>query len=102
MTAADRSQPRGRLRRRAQDAQPAPNVAPPGLPGGQYRPLSDEQLERIVEAALTVLEETGIEVMPSPCRDVWQRAGARIDTDRNRVFVPRQLVQAGLDAAACE
>jgi trimethylamine---corrinoid protein Co-methyltransferase len=102
MTTADRSQPRGRVRRRAQDAQPAPNVAPPGLPGGQYQPLNGEQLARIVEAALTVLEETGIEVMPSPCRDVWQRAGARLDADHNRVFVPRRLVQQALDSATRE
>ena len=102
MTTPDRPQPRGRVRRRAQDAQPTPNVAPPGLPGGQYRPLTNEQLGRIVEAALTVLEETGIEVMPSPCREVGVRAGARIDADRNRVFVPRRLVQAALAAAARE
>jgi trimethylamine--corrinoid protein Co-methyltransferase len=100
MTTRDRTQPRGRERRRAQDAQPHPNVAPPGLPGGQYRPLTDEQVRRIVEAALTVLEETGIEVMPSPCRDTWQRAGARVEAERNRVFVPRRLVDEALGTAA--
>jgi len=92
----------GRARRRGAAAQPPANVAPAGLPGGQYQPLTGEQVERIFDAALTVLEETGIEVMPSPCREVWRRAGARIDAERSRVFVPRRLVEAGLRSAARE
>ncbi|MBP7693046.1 MAG: trimethylamine methyltransferase family protein [Anaerolineales bacterium] len=94
---------RGRDRRRHQAEQTArPNVAPPGLPAGQYKPLTDAQVLQIVDAALTVLEETGIEVMPSPCRDVWQKAGARIDTARHRVYIPRQLIHQGLASAAHE
>ena len=30
------------------------------MPGGQYRPLGDDDLTRIHEAALTILENTGI------------------------------------------
>ncbi|MGQ0601582.1 MAG: trimethylamine methyltransferase family protein, partial [Anaerolineales bacterium] len=93
---------RGRERKRAQEHQPKPNVVPPGLSGGHYQPLTGEQLERIIEAAFTVLEETGIEVMPSDCREVWRKAGARIEADRNRVFIPRQLIQHGLSSAARE
>ncbi len=93
---------RGRERRRTQDAQPKPNVVPPGLPGGQYKPLTDEQVQRICEAALVVLEETGIEVMPSPCREVWRKAGAKMDDARNRVFIPRKLVTDALSMAARE
>ena len=33
--------------------------------GGQYRPLKDEDVGRIHEASLTVLERTGIEVVES-------------------------------------
>ena len=32
----------------------------PGMQGGQYRPLNDDDLTRIHEAALTILEHTGI------------------------------------------
>ena len=32
----------------------------PGMQGGQYRPLKDDDLTRIHEAALTILEQTGI------------------------------------------
>lgn len=91
---------RGRERRRTQDAQPKPNVAPAGLPGGQYKPLTDAQVQQIYEAALTVLEETGIEVVPSPCREVWRAAGARLDEAHNRVYISRELVQRGLSTAA--
>jgi trimethylamine--corrinoid protein Co-methyltransferase len=30
-----------------------------GLSGGQYRPLSDEQIETIHQASLSILEKTG-------------------------------------------
>ena len=93
---------RARDRRRSKTAQTnaATPVAPGGLPGGQYRPLTAEQVARIQAAALVVLAETGVEVMPSPCRDVWQKAGARIDPERNRVFIPPALVAEALGRAA--
>ena len=93
---------RRRKRAAAAVAKPEFKVAPPGLAGGRYRPLTAEQVERIYQAALVVLEETGIEVMPSPCREVWRRAGARIDADRNRVFIPPSLITAAVATAARE
>ncbi|MCI0439200.1 MAG: trimethylamine methyltransferase family protein, partial [Chloroflexi bacterium] len=101
-----REAPRERLRERrrahAHEIHPKPNIAPPGLPGGHYKPLTAEQVQRIHDAALTVLEETGIEVMPSPCREVWRRAGARLDEARHRVFIPRRLVDEALHTARRE
>lgn len=98
----ERASTRGRERRRNAAPLAAMAAVRPGLPGGQYRPLSDESVTRIVDAALTVLEETGVEVMPSPCRDVWQRAGARLDAVTNRVYVSRRLVAEALATAARE
>ena len=89
-----------RRRREARETSNQPPVAPAGLLGGQYKPLTDDQVQQIYEAALVVLEETGIEVMPSPCREVWRKAGAKIDSERNRVFVPRALVAEALEMAA--
>lgn len=57
---------------------------------------------RIHHAALDVLAEIGIEVQPSECRDIWQAAGARIDSARNRVFIPRELVASALSTAQHE
>ena len=73
---------------------------PPGSTGGQYQPLTDTQVRSIHDAALAVLEETGIQVLPSSCREVWRRAGARIDEGRNRVFVPSRLIAECLSQAA--
>lgn len=74
-------------------------VAPAGSEGGWYKPLSDEDIRRIHEASLTVLERTGIEVMPSECRDIFQAAGARIDAEHNRVYIPRGMVEDALAVA---
>ena len=92
----------GRRRRPpASERQSAP-VAPPGLSGGAYRPLSPAEVARIVEAAVEVLERTGIEVVDSPCREVFRRAGARVDADRNRVYLDAGMVEDGLAQAAEE
>ncbi len=77
-----------------------PNVAPGGLPGGFYRPLSQRDVARIVEAAAAVLERTGIEVMDSPCREVFRAAGARVEEAKNRVYIGSELVEQGLEQAA--
>jgi trimethylamine--corrinoid protein Co-methyltransferase len=76
-----------------------PNVIPPGLEGGRYRPLSDEDLQRIHNAALQVLERTGVEVLESECREILQAAGARVDAAHNRVFISRAMVSAALETA---
>ena len=90
MVSSERPRERARERRKQTAQAPGPDrVAPPGLPGGQYQPLTADQVARIQAAALAVLEETGVEVMPSACREVWVKAGARLDAERNRVFVPR-------------
>lgn len=69
---------------------------PPGLEGGQYKPLADADVQRIHEAALTVLERTGVEVFDSECRHILEQAGAQLDKARDRVFFPRQMVEQSL------
>jgi trimethylamine--corrinoid protein Co-methyltransferase len=75
------------------------NISPPGLEGGQYRPLTDEQVQRIHAAALSVLERTGVEVVESECRAILAQAGARVDAARDRVYLSRQMVEAALKLA---
>ena len=78
---------------------PKGNPFPPGLEGGRYRPLDEADVLRIHEAALSVLARTGIEVMDSECRDIFEKAGARVDKAANRVFFPRELVENTLKLA---
>lgn len=86
-------------RRRERRERAQPNVVPPGLPGGWYKPLKDDDIRRIHEASLAVLERTGIEVMPSECREIFRQAGARVDDAHNRVFIPRGMVEEALALA---
>jgi len=97
----DQRRPRSRAsaRRRARQEKSKPNVVPPGLPGGWYKPLKENDLERIHQASLAVLERTGIEVMPSECREIFRQAGATVDEENNRVYIPRTLVEDALAKA---
>lgn len=100
-TPAPRNREERRVQRASQRNQRQPVVAP-GLPGGQYKPLSQHDLERIHAAALHVLERTGIEVMPSECRELFRAAGAKVDDAANRVFLSRQMVEKALTLAPKE
>jgi trimethylamine--corrinoid protein Co-methyltransferase len=94
---------RTRSRHREKREEPArPKVVQPGLLGGQYKPLKDEDVRRISQASFELLERVGIEVQPSECRDIFARAGARIDAERNRVFIPRGMVEDALGTAQNE
>jgi trimethylamine--corrinoid protein Co-methyltransferase len=74
------------------------NIAPGGLATHAYRPLSDDDIRRIHEASLTVLERTGVQVTGSEARDIFTQAGAILDGDRVRL--PRGMVEDGLARAA--
>lgn len=92
----------GRRARLAARSEAPENVAPAGLQGGVYKPLSASDIERIVDAAIVVLERTGIEVLPSPCRETFRAAGARVDDEANRVFLDHKMIERALAAAANE
>jgi trimethylamine--corrinoid protein Co-methyltransferase len=65
-----------------------------GLPGGLYRPLSDDAIETIHRASLSILEKTGMtyENGLDDTLDMLEKAGAEVDRDRARVFFPPDLV----------
>ena len=81
---------------------PKETVAPAGLSGGNYRPLAEADLPRIIAAAMEVLDRTGIEVAPSLCRETFRKAGCRIDDDANRVYIGQKLIEESLQTAARE
>lgn len=86
-------------RKKARSHPRAPHALPSGLCGGQYRPLGDEDVQRIHEAALAVLERTGVQIVASECRDILVEAGAGLDAARDRVFISRDMVDAALKTA---
>lgn len=85
--------------RRERGPRKTPNISPPGLEGGRYKPLSDEDVQRIHAGALSILERTGVEVVESECRSILAAAGARVDAANNRVYFPAGLVEAALRQA---
>lgn len=99
--ARERSRSRSR-ERREQRARESTNVVPSGMTGGAYKPIPDRDIERIHMASLEVLERTGIEVLPSECREIFHQAGARVDEERNRVYIPRNMVEDALAMARSE
>lgn len=93
----------GRSARRAARAAPlAANVRPvrPGLEGGQYRPLTDAQMQRIHETALDALEQIGLADAPQSGIDIMTAAGAELGGD-GRLRFPRALVEDTL-AKSCK
>lgn len=71
----------------------------PGLPGGQYKPLSDADVARIHESALQALEQIGLLKAPKSGIEILTGAGAQLGDD-GRIRFPRALVEDMLAKAA--
>jgi trimethylamine---corrinoid protein Co-methyltransferase len=92
-----RSGRKSRLAQRA--APPKVNPAPPGQSGGQYRPLSEQDMQRIYDTALRLLAELGMGQVPDRLwRDLMQ-AGA-VDLGNARIGLPNALVENVIAKAA--
>ena len=65
-----------------------------GIAGTQYRPLSEQDVETVHNAALTILETTGVtyEEGLSETIDMLAQAGADVDRATARVRLPRPLI----------
>lgn len=65
-----------------------------GLQGGQYRPLSPEQVKTIHEASLRILEKTGItyEAGLDDTLELLEKNGASIDRNQKRIRFPKELI----------
>ncbi len=62
--------------------------------------LSADELEAIHLASLQVLEEIGMEVLLAEARDIFARAGARVEGERVRVG--RDIIQVAMASAPAE
>ncbi|GAB4449113.1 MAG: trimethylamine methyltransferase MttB [Anaerolineae bacterium] len=63
-----------------------------------FRKLADDQLRRIHQASLEILERTGVRLFDADALALLERAGVPV-TDGNRVRVPAHLVEWALDRA---
>jgi trimethylamine--corrinoid protein Co-methyltransferase len=68
-----------------------------GLTGGQYKPLTDQQVRQIHEASLAILEQTGVQTEGSETLRLFEEAGARVEG--NRVWLSPALIEDAVDRA---
>ena len=61
--------------------------------------LTDDQIRRLHEGSIAVLENTGVHVPHPAVLDLFQEADADVDHDRQRVRIPEMLVMEACTAA---
>jgi trimethylamine---corrinoid protein Co-methyltransferase len=72
---------------------------PKGHIAGQYQPLRQDQIGRIHQTALRILEEVGVRVECEEARSIFLSAGATTGPDGQRIFIRPRIVERALDSA---
>ncbi len=62
------------------------------ISGGQYKPLTEEDITRIHETSLKVFEEVGVQVNCMEALELFRDAGADVDAESRIVRIPGKLV----------
>src|SRR4051812_2782328 len=94
----------GREARRALRARPIPIEEAgvrPGMAGGQYKPLSERDTQRIHESALHLLETVGLAQAIPSCVELLTAKGCRM-AENGRLLFPRSVVEDTLSVCARE
>ncbi|MBX2823487.1 MAG: trimethylamine methyltransferase family protein [Gammaproteobacteria bacterium] len=79
---------------------PVTDPAPRGSAGGQYRPLTEQQVGQILDAAFRMLEELGMGDAPEQLTEQALSCGAFIN-DLGRLCYPRAMVE-DIIAGSCK
>jgi len=67
--------------------------------GGQYKPFSDVDVQKINHAAMTLLEKGGVKVFTRTGRECFKRAGATVDESSCVVRMPRGMIEDAIASA---
>jgi len=78
---------------------PEINPCPPGPVGGQYKPLSDSDIQKIYAAALEILSDIGLGEAPPALLEQALKCGA-FQNDSGRLCFPGSMVE-DIIAGAC-
>jgi len=70
----------------------------PGIPASPYRPLDEDGVRKIADAAMAVLAESGMAVYSDAALESLRSAGARVDAENRIVRLPRSLVEDAIDS----
>ena len=71
----------------------------PGIKGGDYRPLTKSDVEKVHQTALAILAEVGLRDATQRCVETVTQAGGKL-TDDGRLLFPTALVEDVLTQAA--
>ena len=66
------------------------------------RLISDDQVEAVHLAALDILERIGVRCQVKEARDIFAKAGARVDDSDGRVWLGRDIVEEALKSVPAE
>lgn len=70
-----------------------------GARGGNYRVLTDDEVERIYRAALALLDNPGHLCEPASVLDIFHKAGARVDRESRVVRLVPEMIEAAIRSA---
>ncbi len=73
-----------------------------GLPGGSYKPLSQQDIEKIHQTTLKVFQEVGVRVNCPEALDLFAEAGADVDATEKIVKISPSLVEKILSTTPSE
>jgi len=74
-------------------------MAIPILRGGQFKPLTDEDIKRIDSAVLRILTEVGVRIEYRPALEVLRDGGCAVDFDKHIVRIPEHVLRRALATA---
>lgn len=67
--------------------------------GGQLRLLKPEDIEKIHETSMRILEEVGMKIKSAEARKIFAAHGAQVDKETDVVKIPRKLVEGAIKKA---
>ncbi len=70
-----------------------------GLSGGQYRPITDQDIEKIHKTSLRVFAEIGIQVNFTEARELFRNAGAEVNENSRIVKITQDLAEELINKA---
>lgn len=70
-----------------------------GLRGGSLKILSEAEIERLHQAALSLLWDPGVHSESSLFLDIFARSGAEVDRDSRIIRLPAEMVESAIASA---
>ena len=61
-----------------------------GLPGGSFKPLTEESINKIHNTVMRVIEEVGFEVHSETALKLFKKAGGQVDQAKHLVRLPQE------------